>query len=134
MTKKIIFGILLAPLSFGILLLISSPILGSAGLIGFVFSLLVGYPLAVIVGLPVYFSMRKIRANGVLSYSVASLLFGAILTGIFILYPVYSENGGDLQSLLLPERLKQILFLVFGAFITVFTFWLIVRPDRLPQK
>lgn len=134
MTKKLFIGILLAPLSFAMLLLLASFVLGAAGPIGFVFTLLIGYPLAIVVGLPVYFLMRKLKANGIVSYTVAAVLFGTLLISAFILYPVHYENGGNLDQLFLPDRLKQAAFLMFGSFLTVFTFWLIVRPDKLPGK
>lgn len=93
-------------------------------------SALIGYPLALLIGLPVYFLMRKVGANGLVSYGFMAVIFAAILISGLIIYPVYAEHDGDLSSLLSQERINQMAFLIFGSFFTLLIFWLIARPDK----
>jgi hypothetical protein len=93
-------------------------------------SALIGYPLAIIIGFPAYFVMRKIGANGLFSYGIMALIFAAILIIGLIVYPVYAENDGDLTTLLLQARISQMAFLTFSSFFTLLVFWLIARPDK----
>lgn len=130
MRTRTILAFLIAPISFGLLLLLVWSPSGTTGILGLSMSALIGYPLALIIGLPVYFLMRKIGANGLVSYGFMALIFAAILVSALIIYPVYAENDGDLSSLLLRERINQMAFLTFGSFFTVLIFWLIARPDK----
>lgn len=100
------------------------------GILGLYMSALIGYPLALLIGVPVYFLMQKLGANGLVSYGFMSVIFAAILIASLVIYPIYAENDGDLSSLLLQTRINQIAFLIFGSFFTLLVFWLIARPDR----
>ena len=132
--KKLMFGIIMAPIPFAVLLLIGTIFLGAAGPIGATFTILFGYPIIFSIGLPVYFLMRKIGADGFLSYIMMAFILGLFLSGIFIVLPVHNENSGLLNSLLSPERLVQAAFLMGASFTTVFAFWVIVRPDKFKKN
>lgn len=131
MKSRVILAFFVAPISFGLLLLVLWSPYGTAGLLGLGMSLLIGYPIAFIIGVPVYFLMKRMGANGLGIYSLVSLMFAALLVGGLIVYPVFMENNGNLSSLVLRERLHQMAFFVFGSFFTVLVFWLIARPDKI---
>ncbi len=129
MRARTVLAFLIAPTSLGlVLLLLWTP--GSLGLLSLGMSALIGYPLAIIIGFPAYFVMRKIGANGLFSYGIMALVFAAILIFGLIVYPVYAENDGDLTTLLLQARISQMAFLTFSSFFTLLVFWLIARPDK----
>ena len=130
MKMRTILAFLIAPISFGLLLFVLWSQSGTTGILGLSMSALIGYPLALIVGLPVYFLMRKVGANGLVSYGFMAVVFAAILISGLVIYPVYAENDGDLSSLLLQARINQMAFLTFGSFFTLLIFWLIARPDK----
>jgi hypothetical protein len=129
MRTRTVLAFLIAPISLGlVLLLVWSP--GSLGILSLGMSALIGYPLALVVGMPAYFVMRRMGANGLISYCFMALIFAAILIFALIVYPVYVENDGDLSTLLLQARISQIAFLTFSSFFTLLIFWLIARPDK----
>ncbi len=129
MRTRTVLAFLIAPISLGlVLLLVWSP--GSLGILNLGMSALIGYPLALVVGMPAYFVMRRMGANGLISYGFMALIFAAILIFALIVYPVYVENDGDLSTLLLQARISQIAFLTFSSFFTLLIFWLIARPDK----
>ena len=129
MRARTVLAFLIAPVSMGlVLLLVWSP--GSLGILSLGMSALIGYPLALVIGMPAYYVMRKMGANGLISYGFVSLIFAAILIFALIVYPVYVENGGDLSTLLLQARLSQMVFLTFSSLFTLLIFWLIARPDK----
>ena len=129
---RTIVAFLIAPISFGLLLVAGSIFTG--GTFGGVFlylslSAMIGYSLAVLIGLPAYVVMRKLGANGIRSYSFMAMIFALILISSLIVFPTYSDNGGDLSSLLSQPRIYQMAILTVASFFTVFAFWFIARPD-----
>jgi hypothetical protein len=108
----------------------SSP---AGGLWALKFSALVGYPIALIIGLPLFLLMTKQGWVGASAYATIAVGFSILLIGYFIVWPVISEHG-DLSQLLFPARLAQMAIIAFGAFLAVFVFWLIVRPDKSARR
>lgn len=137
-SMRTILAFLIAPASFGLLIFVFSLFLSSSstsaseGLWILKFSAIVGYPIAIVIGIPLYFLLSKIGANGFFTYALMSLVFTALLTAYFIVRPVYLENGGDLSTVFLEARILQMAVLAFASFLTVSVFWLIARPDRMP--
>jgi hypothetical protein len=131
---RTIAAFLIAPISFGLLLLLIWSSSGTMGLVGLVMSALIGYSLALLIGLPVYFLMQKTGANGLVSYGFMAIVFAAILIFYLIGLPVHHENDGDLSSLASLERIRQMAVLAFGSFFTVLVFWLIARPDKADKE
>jgi hypothetical protein len=129
---RIILAFLIAPASFGLLLfglsLFTSTVAESLPVLLFV--AMIGYPIATVLGIPVYFIMSKIGANGFLSYTLISLIFTALIVGYFIIRSIYLENDGNLSTLLSEPRVLQMVIIAFASFFTVSVFWLIARPDR----
>ena len=135
MRTRTVAAFLIAPISFGLVLSLLwwSPS-GAIGIFALMMSAVVGYPLALVIGLPVYFLMKKTGATGLVSYGFMAAVFAAILVGFFIIWPVHAENSGDLSSLMLQERINQMAFLTFGSFFTLLVFWLIARPDKVDKE
>ncbi|MEM1389747.1 MAG: hypothetical protein AAGG45_01605 [Pseudomonadota bacterium] len=130
MSSRTIIAFLFAPISFGILLAI---LLAFSGTISFVvlgLTVVIGYPIALILGFPIYLLLQRISAKGPRTYSLMGAIVAIILVTGLVIWPVYVEHNGDLSSLLLAERLRQMAILSFGGFFNVATFWLIARPDR----
>jgi len=130
---RTILAFLIAPASFGLLLFglslfTSSP---AEGVPVLKFTSIIAYPMAIVLGIPLYFMLSKLGANGFLAYALMSLVFAALLVAYFIVRPVYLENGGDLSTLFLQARVLQMAVLAFASLLTLSVFWVIARPDRL---
>jgi hypothetical protein len=121
---------LVAPISFGILLFILSLFASSAyeGLWAIRFSALIGYPVAIVVGVPSYFLLRKLRTNGPLASAVLALLLTLVVASYLVLWPASADSApGGLVSI---PRIAQLATLAFASLFSTFTFWAIARPDR----
>ncbi len=129
-SSRTILAFLIAPISFGFLLAILTAFSGTISIVIVGLAVVVGYPIALILGLPTYLLLQRIGAKGPLTYCVMGAVAAAILVGNLVIWPVYVEHDGDLSSLFLVERLRQMGILSFGGFFTVAVFWLIARPDR----
>lgn len=129
---RTIFAFLLAPVSFGVLLLLLSLFLSSPmeGLWALRFSAMVGYPLAVVFGVPAYILLSKKHLNGPVPYAFLSLGFSSLLAMYFVVRPALLSGQPQGMELLSSPRIMQIAVLVFASFFSVFVFWLIARPDR----
>jgi hypothetical protein len=94
-------------------------------------SALLGYPVAVIFGAPLYIFFRSRGWNGSLVYIVAGGLLELLIYLIYVLLPEYSSNGlWRLATKFSNTALGQIpLVMMCGAVAALF-FWLIARPDR----
>lgn len=130
---RTILAFFIAPASFGLLLFGLSLFTSSVaeGLFVLKFAAMIAYPMAIVLGIPLYFLMSKMGANGFLSYALTSFIFAALLVAYFIVRPAYLENEGDLSSLFFEARILQMGLLAFASFLTVSVFWLIARPDRV---
>lgn len=130
MSSRTILAFVVAPISFGIVLAILTAISGTISFVVLGTAVVVGYPIALVLGLPTYLLLQKIGARGPLTYCLMGAVAAAILIVSLVIWPVHVEHDGDLSSLLLPERLRQIGILSFGGFFSVAVFWLIARPDQ----
>jgi hypothetical protein len=124
-----------APVSFGIGLFVlslitSSPLLGSWA---FGMTALVGYPVAILIGLPTFILLNSRGLGGLGIYSVVAAVLSAVMISCFVVGPIMSEGTG-LAQLGLPARLGQMTIITFACFLTVLVFWLIARPDRQLAK
>jgi len=129
--NRFLIAFLLAPVSFGILLMLGAILGGKSGEGVFVlmFVAYVGYPIALIIGLPLFALFRYLRWNGFLTYAISSIGFSALLIALFVVGPAQMQ-GEPLQGLLSATRLAQMGLLTFACTLTVLSFWLIARPDR----
>ena len=129
-SSRTILAFLIAPISFGIFLAVCTAFLGTISFVFLGFAVVIGYPIALFLGLPIYLLLQRIGATGPLTYCLMGVVAAAILVGSLVIWPIYVEHDGDLSSLLFAERLRQMGILSFGGLFTVAVFWLIARPDR----
>jgi hypothetical protein len=139
---RTILGFLIAPLSPGLLAVIlaapfraETAVSGPRGfseavwIIGL--SAVLGYPIAVVFGVPLYVFFRSRGWNGLLVYTATGALLGLVIYLIYVLLAEYSSNGlWGLATKFSNTALVQIpLVMICGAVAALF-FWLIARPDR----
>jgi hypothetical protein len=128
-------GFLLAPISPGLLILILGIVFGfgkpSEGIWIIKLSALLGYPIAIVFGVPLYFLFRSRGWNGLLTYITTGALLGIVIYLIYIPLGGYSSNG----LLGLSERFSDTalvyipLGMICGA-VAALSFWLIARPNH----
>jgi len=118
--------------SFGLLLLAFSIFLSSAseGLWALEFAALIGYPLAVLVGVPAYILLEKNGQRGFGAYLGLSVILSVIVNVIFVLSPVIQESKSVLPELTMPARIMQVLILTAACVFSVLAFWFIARPGK----
>jgi hypothetical protein len=131
---RFFIAFLLAPISFGILLMLPGIFFGFGSKPGMslyvlMFVAYVGYPIALVIGLPLFALFRYLRWNGFLTYAISSFGFSVLLNALFVVGPAQMQ-GEPLQDLLSATRLAQMGLLTFACTLTVLSFWLIARPDR----
>ena len=129
--NRFIMAFMIAPVSFGLLLWLISMFTGkpAEGFFMLMFVAYIGYPVALIVGLPLFALFRYMRWNGLTAYAISSVAFSALLIFLFITEPM-RQQGQSLEDLLHPTRLSQMSIIAFACVVTVLSFWLIARPDR----
>jgi hypothetical protein len=117
--------------SFGILLMLGTILGGKSeeGLFVLMFVAYVGYPIALVIGLPLFALFRYLQWNRILTYAISSIGFSVLLIALIVVGPAQMQ-GEPLQSLLSATRLAQMGLLTFACTLTVLSFWLIARPDR----
>ena len=126
MSKKNIIrttiGFVVAPLVPALLLIPSTLVSGrlSEGPIGLMLAMLFGYPVALLMGLPLFFLFRFFQMNGIAGYVLAGFAFGIALD-LFI-NPRVPPSGGFFSH--------QAPLVITCAVVATTAFWLIVRPDR----
>jgi len=94
------------------------------------FSAMVGYPIAIVLGVPTYLVLNRLQRNGLTAYLLASLLFAFVLILLFVLVPMFSQDTLELRQLASGARITQILTLTAIAAFSVTVFWVIARPDK----
>lgn len=92
---------------------------------------MLGYPIAIVLGVPLYIFFRSRSWNGLLIYITAGALLGVIIYLIYILLGGYSSNGlsGLFERFLNTAQVYIPLGMICGA-VAALSFWLIARPDR----
>ena len=139
---RTILGFVFAPLSPGLLAVIlaaplrvgtavSSPRWFSEAVWIIELSAVLGYPITVVFGVPLYVFFRSRGWNGLLVYIAAGALLGLVVYLIYVLLAEYSSNGlWGLATKFSNTALVQIpLVMICGAVAALF-FWFIARPDR----
>ena len=92
---------------------------------------ILGYPIAIVFGVPLYFFFRSRGWNGLLVYIAAGALLGLIIYLIYIPLGGYSSNGlaGLSERFSNTAKVYIPLGMICGA-LTALSFWLIARPDH----
>jgi hypothetical protein len=90
-----------------------------------------GYPIAIVFGIPLYVFLKWRGWTGLLLYMVAGALLGLTIYLIWVLLAEYSSSGlSSLATKFSNTALVQIPLAMFcGAVATLF-FWFIARPDQ----
>ena len=128
---RFFLGFAIAPVSFGLLLFVISLLTGkpAEGVLVVLFVAFVGYPVALLFGLPLLLLFERFQWNGLLAYGSSAIAFSFLLIFLFVVAPMLSE-GLPLVRLFTATRLTQMCIIAMGCILTVLTFWLIARPDR----
>lgn len=129
---RVFAALLISPLSPGIIFFILSLFMNPGeGLWALKISALMGYPSALLLGVPTHLFLIHRNWTGGWYYTIAgmmigvvvsTLLFGGVVTQNFSLTP-------DPNKSLAPSAAIFILMALFGAF-AAWIFWLIARPNR----
>lgn len=119
---------LIAPVAFGILALIVAVISGNAseGFWALRLSALLGYPVALLTGLPAYLWMAQRRWVGLPAYLGLAVVYAVVLSVWLFLRPALMRP----ESLNLNALALQSGAVLIGCVITLVIFWLIARPDK----
>ena len=124
---RMLLGFAVAPLASAILLAIFPLVQGHYWEIpwGLTFAATVGYPVALLVGVPIFFILRWRRWVSLWHYMAVGVLFGAAL--FLFLYAIPQFDHWDV----IPAASFIIWFClpVFCATLATTSFWLIVRPN-----
>lgn len=141
---RTIVGFLVAPIAPGLLAaILAAPFRAGTGVFGLrelaeaawiiKLSAALGYPIAIVLGVPLYVFFRSRGWNGLLIYIAAGALLGLIVYLIYVLLAEYSSNGlwGLAEKLSNTALVYIPLGMICGA-VAALCFWLIARPDRIP--
>jgi hypothetical protein len=132
-TARVFLAFLIAPLVPGLLIavagalyfLVSATRVDPRDYFGLAaISAMLGYPIALIPGLPLYHIFRTLSLDAAWIYALAGIGFGALMFAIYPLLPGFSSAVVDLT--VVP------IVMVCAVAVTL-SFWLIARPDRRPR-
>ena len=132
---RVILGFLVAPISPGLLIVILGVVFGfgksGEGMWLIKLSGMLGYPIAMVLGVPLYIFFRSRGWNGLLIYIAAGALLGLIIYLMYIPLGGYSSSGlsGLSERFSNTARVYIPLGMICGA-LAALLFWLIARPDR----
>jgi len=124
---RAISAFLIAPIAPSLVFLFLSP---AYGVVALEFSALMGYPIAVVVGLPIFFLSKPRGWTGLRSYALFALLCALILVTTWMLLPWLSQGRGLAEILGYEAVWGQMALATLLTFFSVGVFWLIARPDR----
>ena len=131
---RTIVAFVVAPLSPALIIMILVTAFG-AGKVGEAawllrFSALLGYPIALGLGIPIFFLLKRADWNSLSLYVALGVIAGLILY-LFYFPPLELSPRGEIQfskALTSGMLLFSVLGMICGALATT-VFWLIARPD-----
>ncbi len=135
--KNLIKAFLIAPVSFGLLLLVFTMFTNNVGegLWGLQFVAFVAYPMTVVLGIPTYIILRKFKLNGLVTYLLSGLALSIAPIMFFVVSPRLHEIQNNRATEIFMESQYGISFIIaFACVFSTLVFWLIARPDRLEYK
>lgn len=139
---RVPLGFVVAPLAPAILFTAYAVIIGSEGgyhiassiRFNFMVSAFVGYPLAFFVGLPVFAIFQHARLTGFVTYALSGVVVGFVLflltRGMTDCQTVVPDAAG--AHCVAGSPLGPALAIMGVCTLATTSFWLIVRPGRLP--
>lgn len=127
--RRLIAGLLLAPLAPGLLLLAVS-LFGAVGegLWAMKVMAIFAYPTMIILGLPIHLLFKRAGWTRLWPYLIAGALSGLVVS--LVVFPsvhIFAPGQGGASSIAIA-----VLAAFFGA-LSALTFWLIVRPQKGPE-
>jgi hypothetical protein len=128
---RTLIAFVIAPISAGIAIMFLS-LLGSSLDMGFWalrFIAQVTYPLAIVLGIPLYFLMKKRRLFEISHYAVASVVFSGPIIVFFVIWPTIAQGEG-FDAIFATARIMQAIVICFASLFTTTIFWKIARPDK----
>jgi MFS family permease len=130
--SRTLAGFLVAPIFPALLVAILSIFSGKFGLgvwwIGL--AAVIGYPVAIVIGIPLFFFLRWRGLNALWVYILAGAVLGIVVNLVF-LPPVTHLNGAlELDYVKLYTAPKWLLLGMIVCTIVTICFWLIARPDK----
>jgi hypothetical protein len=130
---RTILALLVAPvvpgLAFVALRIMTGEVSGEGEILSIaLFSVLVGYPIAIILGIPLYYVLSWRGWNGLSAYVIAGGLVGgiSILPVMSYYFDGWHGFGQSVVDLINKDRLWGIAIGVTSAL----SFWVIARPDK----
>ena len=128
--QRRLLAFIFAPIVNSLIFLIISVFTGGAnnlseGVWLFIFTAIVCYIVTFIAGIPAHLLLNKYELTKLIHYVVMGSIVSLIPISYFVIYPIYPE------MLLYEAHIMQIALFFSVAQITVITFWLISRPDKL---
>jgi hypothetical protein len=115
-----------------LLLAIGSLVTGKigAGVWGIGFAALLGYPVALVLGVPAYFFFRWLDWVSVWPYVAAGVVLGAVIY-LLCLPPVSFSNGAfEIDTNRFKTAPAWLLLSMICCTVATVCFWLVARPDR----
>lgn len=126
---RTLLGFIIAPIALGLVIAVFSGLASGSPSFGFVIiSALLGYPIAIVVGVPMYLFLRWRGWNGCWTYIAAGALQGGILYFLLILDPRY--EGLERRISIALQFAPLLMLFIPCSMMATLCFWLIVRPDR----
>lgn len=136
---RTVLAFLIAPISPGLLIYLlwvfSGSNFPSQGTFFLKFSSIFAYPVAIIVGIPLYLLFAWRGWSNLIAYIICGVLLGSITFSIFISMTNFSAHGVSGMAGRLNDLIIESLFggLIFGS-LPGLVFWLIARPDQWPIR
>jgi hypothetical protein len=133
-----LLGFIVAPVVPGILVAMYAAGLGSPGL-GKAYIWLsgfLGYPTALIFGVPLHVMLRRARWASITVYSLAGAGLGIVPFAFFFVPPAWDcawGAGADSHAcLVLPNLARLLPYSIVAGGVAGAAFWLVARPDSHP--
>jgi hypothetical protein len=122
---RALFAFLIAPISLGLFAAVFSDSFWALQ-----FSAIVGYPIAIVVGLPFFIISKLVGWTGLWSYASFAIVCASVLVGAFVIFPALSRSESAATLLGVSAYWAQSLLAVIASAFSVGVFWLVARPDR----
>lgn len=129
--QRRLLAFIVAPLVNSFIFLFISVFLGgenklNEGIWLFLFTALISYAVTFIAGIPAHLILNKYKFTKLIHYIFTGSLISLLPISYFVIYPVFPK----MISLHGPHMMQIALFFSVAQ-VTVISFWLISRPDKL---
>ena len=129
--QRRLLAFIIAPLVNSFVFLIFSVFSGGANKLSegvwlFLFTALISYIVTFFAGLPTHLILNKYKFTKLIHYVFIGSLISLLPISYFVIYPIFPE----VFPLLRPHMMQIALFFSVAQ-VTVISFWLISRPDKL---